>query len=233
LPRRSPTASCRSAAAEICPFVLDLQYKLLENKTGRLFITSDNPTVRYNQFLERRGPQFGTTGWQCKGLQIFLPLGPRHLLMLYDGEVYRVGGRKHLETRVEITNEWDVEALNILQAANAEDVLYFHAATERQHVLDAVTRAGRHRRADRIEVGEYDGIGPGGERGRLLMASKVDLRTGLDLLCVGILPSAAGLRLDNPQALLRDPEGVYQFQVARMGRSGVDARGLVDYFRGR
>jgi hypothetical protein len=102
-------------ATELRRFVLDLRWKLLENRTARLFITSDNPAVHYNQFLESRNRIGGNTGLDARGLQFFLPLGPRHLLMLYDGAVYRVGGRRHLETHIEVTQEADVRTLNVLQ----------------------------------------------------------------------------------------------------------------------
>jgi Protein of unknown function (DUF4238) len=218
-------------AEELRPFVLDLRWKLLENKTRRFFITSDNPVVLYNRFLEKRQPQTGNTGLNCRGLQIFMPLGPRHLLMLYDGDVYRFGSRNPLETLIEII-EWDVEALNVLQAANAHGVLYFHADTDLQQLRDTVKRAERYRGSSRVEIKECVGIGPGGQKGPLIMSLKPELRVGLALDCVGIIPAAAGQRLEDSLALLRDPERVRRFQEARM-KGGYDARRFIESYLGR
>jgi hypothetical protein len=220
-------------AAEISYFTLDLRWKLLENKTGRLFITSDNPTVRYNQFLEKRNPLAGNTGLASKGLQIFLPLGPRHMLMLYDGDVYRVGGRKYLETHIQIGREDDVSALNELQAANADEVLFFSQDTNGSHVREAVTSASKHRGKGKVEIKEHCAVGPDGRQGTLIQTCNMDLRTGLALDFVGILPSATGPQLNNHPVKLRNPELVHRFELARIAGRPCDARQFVEYFRKR
>jgi hypothetical protein len=58
----------------------DLGMLLLVNKTGIGFVTSDNPVVQYNQYLE--GLNMGTTGALRRGLQLFLPLSPNLMLLL-------------------------------------------------------------------------------------------------------------------------------------------------------
>ncbi len=180
--------------------------KLLENKTRRLFITSDNPSVQYNQFLEKRRPRGSNTGQASKGLQIFLTLGPRHMLMLYDGDVYQVGGSKHSEVHIEVGLETDVEALNVLQAANADEVLYFSANTDLVHVREAVESAKVHRHTEQVSLKEHCGIGPSGEKGILIETSKVDLEIGLVLDFSVVLPSAADGYLDHHAAPVRQPE---------------------------
>lgn len=226
--RDAPVTALR-AVGEIRHFAADLKLKLLENKTRRLFITSDNPAVLYNQFLEKRNPQGGNTGIQCIGLQIFLPLGPRHLLMLYDGNVYRVGGRQHLQTHIEITREADVEALNVLQAANADNVLYYSADTDVAHVREAVGRATAYRWTERVRITEHPGVGPDGRAGTLFACSRVDMQIGLALDFAVVLPSAVGPPLKVQAAYLRDPELVYRFEAARKLRQ-CDPRRLVEAF---
>lgn len=71
----------------------DLKVKLLINTTVTPFITSDHPVIRYNQFLEMRRHPGGNAGLAAKGLQVFLPLSPKHMLLFYDDWVYKVGGR--------------------------------------------------------------------------------------------------------------------------------------------
>lgn len=80
------------AAAWCYPVAIDLRYKLLCNRTPVPFITSDHPVVFYNQFLHSRKSFGSNTGLAAKGLQIFLPLSPRHVLVFFDVDVYKVGG---------------------------------------------------------------------------------------------------------------------------------------------
>jgi hypothetical protein len=89
----------------------DLRCKLLRNKTGIPLITSDHPVVRCNQYFERH-PSLSDSGLICRGLQIFLPLNPQYLLVLFDSDVYKVGGRNFRVTCVDATKD-DVEMLLI------------------------------------------------------------------------------------------------------------------------
>ena len=55
----------------------------------QVFLTSDNPIFKYNQYCE--GVRFsGVTGGGSRGLQIFVPLSPYLHLILYDDRTYRV-----------------------------------------------------------------------------------------------------------------------------------------------
>lgn len=230
--RRAPVIALQ-ALDEIRHFATDLRLKLLENKARRLFITSDNPAVRYNQFLEKNNAKGGNTGIQCIGLQIFLPLDSRHLLMIYDDDVYRVGGagRKHFETHIEIT-EADVAALNVLQAANADEVLYYSPDTDLGHVREAIALAKPYRSAERVSLTEHLAIGPDGRPGKLLAGSDVDLQIGLVLDCAVVRGGASG-RCGKPQAAyLRNPDQVARFQEARM-QGPHDIRRLVESFLSR
>ena len=100
----------------------DLNCKLIINKTKWPFITSDNPIVRYNQFLEKRKHPFGKCGLASKGLQVFYPLSPELALIYYDDKVYKIGYRKRYY--VETYNEKDIESLNLLQFLNSDKVIF-------------------------------------------------------------------------------------------------------------
>lgn len=54
----------------------DLSAKLLINKTNIPFLTSDNPVVKYNQYLEFRKYPSGWLGYGTVGLQVIIPLNP-------------------------------------------------------------------------------------------------------------------------------------------------------------
>jgi hypothetical protein len=107
----------------------DLLAVLLKNDTIYPFITCDNPLIKYNQYLEKRQKHGGTTGYAQIGLQLFMPLDPETIVLLYDPWVYKVGGKN--ASKVVITNEKEIEALNLLSAVNCGKVLYFnHQAAE-------------------------------------------------------------------------------------------------------
>ena len=106
--------------------ILDVCYDLLKdpkiliNKTGKSFITSDNPACMYDQHFERIGGLSYALG-TC-GLQIYLPLNATLAIMYYDRDCYKLGDRR--KTYVELMQEHDVEQLNRLVACTADEVLY-------------------------------------------------------------------------------------------------------------
>lgn len=66
----------------------DLHLHVASSTSKNQLITSDNPVFRYNSYC--RGIRYwGSLGGISRGLQVFLPLSPRILLLLYDRWVYR------------------------------------------------------------------------------------------------------------------------------------------------
>jgi hypothetical protein len=102
--------------------VRDLALKLLYNTTDVEFITSDAPVVVHNQWSQQVEDR-GTAGYLSSGLQIFLPVSPRHMLLFYDAKVYRVG--RSTDRAVPIARRRDVENLNALQLNSAIASLYY------------------------------------------------------------------------------------------------------------
>ena len=121
-----PQYMALSEAALIAPIVTDLQVKFLVNAESLGFIISDNPVVFQNQWAEHH-PKFrrysGITGLASKGLQIFMPLSPKICLVLFDPTTYQYGKKGSLLCSI---GKLDVERLNILQALNAFDCIYFN-----------------------------------------------------------------------------------------------------------
>jgi hypothetical protein len=219
------------AAEGIWPLADDLAWKLVENKTSRLFLTSDHPAVFYNQFLETRTKSDGITGIASTGLQVFLPIGPRHLLMLYDKNVYRVGGRKQFDTYIDTCNETDVAGFNSLQIANADEVVYFNAETSEDHVRQAAESGMRFRLSEKRIVRDLPAVGPNGDAmGAIIGSSLKDLRIGFRPSFSVIIPSAAGPRMDPWSVELRDPDRVAQFQERMLRTRPFDARQFLQSF---
>ena len=117
-----PARSALSTATACYPLLFDLTYKILVNRTNTEFVTSDNPVVLYNQLMSFRR-HGSNTGFATKGLQIFLPIDPHHMILLYDDNVYSVGIEKN--NTVYINRNRDVEQLNVLQFCSASENIYF------------------------------------------------------------------------------------------------------------
>jgi len=202
---RDPVGEALSMAAVSLPLAMDLRCKLLINRSNTPFLTSDHPVILYNQFMERRHKFGSGTGLACKGLQMFLPLSPDVCLMLFDYDVYKVGGRSTTSVQVDATAE-DVEGLNQLQIANAGNQLYFNARMTERELTRLVEAAIPLRRAERSSVTAYPGPSyPNGKSSTLLHIGKTDLKAGLHLTKVCELRLAQEYRIGNRVVHQRDP----------------------------
>lgn len=129
----------------------DLGMLLIVNKTEVGFVTSDNPVVQYNQYLE--GLKMGTTGALRRGLQLFLPLSPELMILLYDKVVYKAGN-KH-SSLLELTNVKDLVTLNLLQIVNAEKVVLFSNWNDIPAIEEITRSSRRYRKSDLAKVEEF------------------------------------------------------------------------------
>ncbi len=100
----------------------DLNIKLLINQTNTPFVTSYNPLVEYNQFLEERPVLGPTRGYAALGIQLFLPLDAKKMIQFYDGLNYKVGDKKR--DHIVLTDFKTVDQLNLLQILNADRMIY-------------------------------------------------------------------------------------------------------------
>lgn len=120
------------------PLICDLRAKVLVTPTPA-FITSDSPVVLHNRWA---GPNaLASIGLTSVGLLLFLPLSPRHLLVLFDTDVYRVGASA--DDYVTVDDEEEVYALNALQAEGAVSQIFYASDMPRVALdrLQSVPRA--------------------------------------------------------------------------------------------
>ena len=132
-----------SIAKERIHLAKDLKCKLIINNTSTKFITSDNPVVKYNKFLEMRGFPGGTVGIVSKGLQMFFPISPSHMLLYYDDWVYKVGEKSR--NLIEINSVKDVDSMNLLQVLNCTELLFFNQSVDRIYIRGLVEKANGKR----------------------------------------------------------------------------------------
>lgn len=119
---KNAAAHSLSVISEAILGAYDLKLTLLVNTTNKKFITSDNPSVKYNQFLEKRNHLGGHLGIFTKGLQIFFPLSPDVMLVYYDKWAYKFGNKK--DTVIFLNNDSDIDQLNLLQIANCHKIIF-------------------------------------------------------------------------------------------------------------
>lgn len=194
--------------------ILDLGYKILIAKPDSEFITSDNPVVMYNQLLEFE--RFGSnTGLACKGLQIFYPLSPKHMLCLYDSRVYACEPRK--DAVVAVPTDHDMLALNALQVASAHENVYYAGPSAD---VFRVVRSGfgyRRKSKTRIIKGPERLTNTGSSQ--LIGSSREDVRTNLSLSFMRILKPAKRWREERkqpgpkPVSVVRNPWLVREHEV--------------------
>ena len=101
---------------------LDMDFKVLVNRTCIPFVTSDNPVCRYNQYFEAHKRYH--SGLKNTGAQIYYPLSPMFAVLYYDGNVYKTKYRKR--NFIEVTDVSDVNHLNGLVCAWASKCVYYH-----------------------------------------------------------------------------------------------------------
>lgn len=116
----------------------DLHCKILSFVGSGSLLTSDDPVFMYNPFLETRGkPNYGLS---AMGLILFLPLSDRHAVILYDGNVYKIGQKK--KQVVEFDNPEDLMWLNLLTVLNADKTVFFKQGTQDlQSLIQLVRKA--------------------------------------------------------------------------------------------
>lgn len=122
----------------------DMQWLLIKAPAGSEFLTSDTPVVLANPFFPKGGSA-AKIGLAHKGLQLFFPVTPRLSIALFDKEVYRTNGPM-VNERLVVALPADVHQMNILQAANSYENIYFASDAA---AVDAIAKAAERYRPRR------------------------------------------------------------------------------------
>jgi Protein of unknown function (DUF4238) len=201
---------------EVADYISDLKIRLIINKTGTKFITSDDPVIKYNQYCEGiKG--ISNVGCLTQGLEIFMPISPTHMIMLYDSAVYSVEGK---DDPVIVTKDTsDVERLNLLQAIRAEKIILFSSWNDLHHVIETLKRAKKYRKPVRAEVQEFRGEETPNKS--LMIIHTSNLNVGLKLSFISIKRRSRRLNDHDRIMLFRDrsPTG-REFNRMRQSKSG-------------
>lgn len=112
-----PALPFLKAAQEALPLVIDLKIELLINRSTIDYVTSDNPTVFYNQLFQEKNLSRGF-GWGEYGIQFIIPISPRLAVCMYDSEVYDIKEK-------ELKSDNVINKLNELFLNNSDELLVF------------------------------------------------------------------------------------------------------------
>lgn len=137
------------------PIILDMAACLVVNQTEVDFITSDNPVALHNWWFHhiyRQRPGSGT-GLAQAGLEIYLPLSPRHQLILYDRNIWSVPKANRNGT-IHLRSVHDVLALNERQFLSAEHNVYFSSINRAEQVEKLAAECTDRRKTDKTRVFE-------------------------------------------------------------------------------
>lgn len=133
-----PNLPLMQAAAQIYPIILDLKATLILIENDRMFITSDNPVVRYNyMYVIRKYTQRGY-GLGNMGIQIFLPISPKCCLYIYDNVMYNTSLSK--QDNIILTKGKHVDELNKLFYMNSYDFLFFNEKVKESYIRRIVSK---------------------------------------------------------------------------------------------
>jgi hypothetical protein len=193
---------------KLIPLISDLSYKLLQNNTNTPFITSDFPILKYNQFLELRKWKKVKTGYGTIGLQIFIPLNSKTMLLFYDSDIYKVGFNKR--SKLEICNPKDIDSLNILQFINCFETVFFDEKAQEHYVRKLFNASKSYKRAHQTtsEVGtilkdnhDLQAIRKGEKN--LVIVGRTDCETGLVIQGIKMHSKGKGTKLSSALVQIR------------------------------
>lgn len=196
--------------ASIIPLALDLKFKLIVNQSNESFITSDNPVVFYNQFFEPRKTPFSQIGVASKGLEIFLPLSPTHLLMFFDSDVYKVGAKNSMI--IPVNDKKDIESLNLLQCINCNKNLYFNQDFTKSQICQLAKKSLRFRQQEKVEIKKFMQKISEKKKKILLMNHMCELKCSLALSFINFTKKAKKFSLGNEVLHLRDENRARYYQ---------------------
>jgi hypothetical protein len=122
--------------AESMGIVDDLKVCIARNRTGRPFVTSDDPAILTNRLhLQRRHEVLRSFGVKTAGATFFLPLSPSLCAIVYDSAVYQTSQRGGW---IDVAREADVDALNEQQILNCMANLFYREWDFRAQLTEQV-----------------------------------------------------------------------------------------------
>ena len=140
------------AAFSSWEILLDLKMCLICNDTDRVFITSDNPVVKYNCMYNVRGYTNRNYGLGNMGIQIIFPISPRICIYIYDNVMY--DNKPAVDNNFHIERAKEIDKINRLIYMNSYDFLLFHPSTKESY-LENIIRGNCNLKNNPVEIAVF------------------------------------------------------------------------------
>lgn len=110
------------AAFKLYRCISDLNLVIIRNNSKTEFLSSDNPTIKYNLWSLKRNLISGW-GLSSVGIMFILPISPKIALFAYDDVIYSA---KALKNRIiDISQKEQIDEINKLMFLNANEIIFF------------------------------------------------------------------------------------------------------------
>lgn len=135
--RTNPVADSIEAATVGASLLTDLELLVIVNESDIPFISSDVPVILHNRLYET-SPHTDGAGYASVGLQLFIAIGPRHLLLAYDAKAY--GPVDAINGHVTVRDPAIIRLLNELQWEAADLVMLTPSDMAEKELSDQAAR---------------------------------------------------------------------------------------------
>ncbi len=193
------------SVVKIVPEMVDLKYKLIKNISNRPFIISDNPLIIYNQLLERKKSLvISQRGYGQKGIQMFLPLNDKYMLIVYDSNIYKVGNRN--DKVVLIDDILSIDQLNILQFLNSTETLCFNHRAPEHYIRTLFDKSKRFKKANEVFINVHhidDGKRGIRQDQEIVELCITDLNINLTIQKINFTSNSVAVKVDDKSAQYR------------------------------
>lgn len=197
-----PLAIAMSVIGQLLEVASDLRMHLFVNETTRQFLTSDDPVVMHNQYCEGI-TYLGVSGWSNSGVQVFFPLSPRALLLLFDPSIYKVGRSHRGSTATRISDEESVMQLNSLQIMNAQHNVYFASFADPEKAMRECRSLAARRPKTRYTFVEAEGVEADGKESTIMHGYEPLLPIRLTISAIKIRKRPRQVPLDHRATMYR------------------------------
>ncbi len=211
---KDPQLFALASAAVAAGTIADLPVKFLlhDRKVG--FVISDHPVAISNQFVEhhpRLSHCYGAGGLLVKGIQLIMPVSPRVCIVMYDPQTYTCGSP---QSRVVLASGYDVQVINALQAASANQCLYYHPDHMTDEELDRLIAFRKQNKPSidpELHHGPMYGHEDGSIRQKFVVADQ-GLRVGLKFGFMQTIETRSYADYDSPMVPPREGD-IVDFQA--------------------
>jgi len=115
------------------------------------FFASDDPVCLFNKLEAQRNFRFDfySCGIGSAGILIWCPISPKYGVLVYDNDVYKVGGNEDI---VSLKDWKDMESLNLIQLQTANKVIFVPSGSKLEYLSELKSKVESVRIKPRVVI---------------------------------------------------------------------------------